>query len=117
MFDPTQKLGKIFLAIGIILLLETILEEFNVFHLVGGGFLIFGWAIILIGAILINIRTTAWTFFLMSFYSFVLFGKMLEGGDIGVYIGNFLFLIVISHLSLGLILGIISFIRHKNRKT
>jgi len=111
MFKRTE-IGKILLIVGILFLIDPLLQTLNFYHWYGLLMaLFFGWLLTILGALLINLRVSAWTFFITAFYLYFISFGMFAEGDAGIYYGPFVLSIIILHILLGLIFGIASFLK------
>lgn len=117
MFKKTET-GKILLVVGVLFLIDPILQALNLYSWYGFlATLFMGWLLVVLGAFLTSIRASAWTLFLMGFYLyFVSFGIFDWGaGDIDRFFGPLVFSIEVFHILMGLMLAIISFLIKKGK--
>jgi len=115
MFKKTE-MGKILLIVGILFLIDPILQTLKFYYWYGLLVtLFFGWLLTILGASLISFRVSAWTFFLMGFYLYFIFFKGILETDMARFLGFYALLIPSLHILVGLILGVGSFIKSKKR--
>lgn len=116
-----KSIGKMLFTIGLILVVlpilsGTILSIFSKFFL-----FLFGWLISILGAALVSLRVVAWTVFLIGLCLLFLLlmpfikvgGHPLAGGHAFAQVFGILLVATLLHIFIGLILGIISFIRRR----